>query len=349
MRTDLLDYSLPPELIAQHPTAERDGSRLLRVHCNDCSHHSMREWAELVPEGSVVVLNDTRVRRARLMGTRPGGGSVELLLLRAVSSDAAGQVWEAFARPLRRLDAGMVLEFGALSARVGERVGERSVLLHLSTAHGSVETVIEQVGHVPLPPYMRRPDTQEDRVRYQTVFAKDLGSVAAPTASLHLTEGALRTLHSRGVEIATLTLDVGPGTFRPVSTDDLDEHDMHSERYRLPVATRDAVASARARGAPVVAVGTTVVRTLEAASDPERPGEVLAGEAETELLIQPGHAFRVVDALLTNFHMPRSTLLALVAAFAGLECMRAAYRTAVESRYRFLSYGDAMWIPERTR
>mgnify|MGYP001182272860 CR=1 FL=1 len=347
MRTDLLDYQLPTGLIAQHPSAERDGSRLLCVTRQRCAHHSMRDWAELVPQNSLVVLNDTRVMRARLLGTRASGGRVEVLLLRPILDESDGQDWEAFARPLKRLYPGALLSFGPLSARVIERMDERRVLLRLQAEQGSIQAAIEAVGHVPLPPYMQRAATDADRDRYQTVFAKDLGSVAAPTASLHLTESALSTLRSRGVEVATLTLHVGPGTFRPVSQDNLEDHDMHSERFRLPIPTRDAIARARARGAKVVAVGTTVVRALEAASDPERPGQVLSQDAETDILIQPDYAFRVVDALLTNFHMPRSTLLALVAAFAGLERTLSAYRTAIKSEYRFLSYGDAMWIPER--
>jgi S-adenosylmethionine:tRNA ribosyltransferase-isomerase len=211
----------------------------------------------------------------------------------------------------------------------------------------SVEAVLERSGHVPIPPYLDRGDVPEDATRYQTIYAERIGSVAAPTAGLHLTEALLARLEARGVRTARLELSVGLGTFRPVIVDDLDQHTMHVERYVVPRSVADAVADARRRSAPVVAVGTTVVRALESAADESRPGEVRVRDSETRLLIQPGYRFRVVDALLTNFHQPRSTLLALVSAFAGYERTIAAYRHALSSGYRFLSYGDALWIPRR--
>jgi S-adenosylmethionine:tRNA ribosyltransferase-isomerase len=208
---------------------------------------------------------------------------------------------------------------------------------------------IERAGRVPIPPYMNRDDEPEDATRYQTVYANQRGSVAAPTAGLHFTNALLERLRQRNVEIARLTLHVGPGTFKPVTSEDLDQHPMHAEEIHVDADVARAIARARDRGAPVVAIGTTVVRALESARDPERTGHVRPFAGDTRLLIQPGYEFGVVDALLTNFHMPRSTLLALVAAFAGLERMRMAYASAVENRYRFLSYGDAMWIPARHR
>jgi S-adenosylmethionine:tRNA ribosyltransferase-isomerase len=221
------------------------------------------------------------------------------------------------------------------------------VLDVLVEAEGELEALLEAYGHVPIPPYLERDDDVNDRDRYQTVYAERTSSVAAPTAGLHLTEAALRRLAERGARVARLELAVGLGTFRPVSAEDLDQHPMHVERYEVPPSVARAVGEARERGAAVVAVGTTVVRALESAALADAPGRVSAGEAETSLLIQPGYRFRVVDALLTNFHQPKSTLLALVSAFAGYDATLAAYRGAVAKGYRFLSYGDAMWIPKR--
>ncbi len=347
MRTELLDYDLPADLIAQHPLAERDASRLLSVQRQGVSHRQMAQWPDLVPEGALVVVNDTRVMRARLIGTRPTGGSIELLLLRRLSVPGEEETWESLARPLRRLREGMTLDFGELSAEVRGRVSERSLEVRLRAKTGSVQDAMQRVGHVPLPPYVQREDTSLDQDRYQTVFARDFGSVAAPTAGLHFTQGTLARLEARSIEVASLTLHVGPGTFRPVSTDDLDQHDMHVESYVVSTRVADAITAARMRGNPVVAIGTTVVRALESAKDPTRPGYVRPEQGETKLLIQPGYRFEVVDSLLTNFHMPKSTLLSLVGAFAGLERTLDAYRSAVQERYRFLSYGDAMWIAER--
>ncbi|MEZ4223998.1 MAG: tRNA preQ1(34) S-adenosylmethionine ribosyltransferase-isomerase QueA [Polyangiaceae bacterium] len=348
MQTAALDYALPPELIAQHPPDERDAGRLLCLEGDALAHRAVAEWPLLLPQGALVVLNDTRVLRARLIGNRPSGGRVEVLLVRELSRQGAAATWAAMARPLKRLRAGDELQFGVLSATVLERLDAHHLALRLETSAPNLEAALEQVGHVPLPPYMTRADEPADRERYQTVFAKHSGSVAAPTAGLHLSQRLLARLPARGIATAQVTLHVGPGTFRPVDTDDLDSHPMHEERYHIGQDVADAIADARARGAPVIAVGTTVVRALESGAAPELPGGLRVGGGTTRLLIQPGYRFRVVDGLLTNFHMPRSTLLALVAAFAGLERVLAAYRAAVEARYRFLSYGDAMWIPERS-
>ncbi len=345
MKTELFDYALPEELIAQHPPARRDAGRML-VLGETVEHAQVADFAERVPAGALLVLNDTRVFRARLLGQRESGGVSELLLLRRRTAEGARERWLALGRPLKRLRPGSTLAFGDLSATVVERLDSGELVVEL-VAGDSVQAALERVGHVPLPPYMRRADVAEDRERYQTVYAERPGSVAAPTAGLHLTPEMLARLSARGVELGRVTLHVGPGTFRPVTADDLDEHDMHSEELSVGADLAAQIAQARERRAAVVAVGTTVVRALESARDPERPGHVRPFSGETSLLIQPGYAFGVVDALLTNFHMPRSTLLALVAAFAGLDRTRAAYVEAVEERYRFLSYGDAMWIPER--
>ena len=378
MRTELFDYDLPESRIAQHPTAHREDSRALEVNREGTAHRAMKDFAEFIPEGAVVVVNDTRVRNARLLGRKRGsGGRVEIFLLERQDEIRAGRtIWKALSRANKPLRPGALVEIagsrpsgsrpsgsrpsgaagepsetgaGAESdfvVEVLERSADGEVLVAID-AHGDVDREIETHGHVPLPPYVRRPDEPEDVTRYQTVYAQHLGSVAAPTAGLHLTEETLRRIEARGAEVARVTLHVGLGTFRPVTADDLDEHPMHAEMIRVEQPLIDAVERARARGGPVVAVGTTVVRALESAADPAAPGHVLAYSGETRLLIQPGYDFRTVDALLTNFHMPRSTLLALVSAFAGRERLFAAYQRALDDGYRFLSYGDAMWIPER--
>ena len=372
MRRELLDYALPPELIAAHPPAERDGARLLVLDEPAAEggpgHAAVRELDRLVAPGTLLVVNDTRVIPARLLGHKVGsGGRVELLLVRrlgeATVSDGGRQVvaerWSALGRASKALRPGMRVVVDevrrqqqvqpTLCAEIAGPAGSDGALeiLLFSPAGLPLAAAIEASGHVPLPPYLHRRDEAADRERYQTVFARVPGAVAAPTAGLHLTTALLDRLRARGVEIAQVTLHVGLGTFQPVTVDDLDDHGMHAEVFAVPAETAAAVARARERGAPVLAVGTTVVRALESASDPERPGQVRAAEGETRLLIQPGHRFGVVDQLLTNFHLPQSTLLALVAAFAGRERVLAAYRAAIEARYRFYSYGDAMLIRSR--
>jgi S-adenosylmethionine:tRNA ribosyltransferase-isomerase len=240
----------------------------------------------------------------------------------------------------------VIIDAGRLACEVLDRAEDGTLLLCV-TSQESVERVLAEDGRVPIPPYLGRDDDADDRVRYQTVYANRIGSVAAPTAGLHLTAELLARMAARRIELGRLELEVGLGTFRPVVTDDLSGHVMHQEKFRVEPNLAGQIAAARARGAPVVAVGTTVVRALESARDPTLPGHVVAQSTQTQLLIQPGYAFQVVDALLTNFHQPRSTLLALVAAFAGFDAMQAAYRAAVAERYRFLSFGDAMWLPRR--
>jgi len=345
LKTALFDYALPERSIAARPLPERDAARLLVVGEQGFEHRAVRDFAELVPAGALVVLNDTRVRRARVLANKRGsGGKVELLLLERLGDDGQRERWRALGRANKALRVGTELEAPGLDARV-EATGE---LLEVSlAADGGVERWLEQSGHVPIPPYLGRLDEPSDGERYQTLFAAKLGSAAAPTAGLHLSERMLARLAERGVVRSTLTLDIGLGTFRPVEVDDLDRHAMHSETLEVSPALTEAVAAARARGAPVVAVGTTVVRALESAADPDQPGQVKPFRGATRLLIQPGYAFRVVDALLTNFHQPRSTLLALVSAFAGHARILEAYALAVREGYRFLSYGDAMWLPRR--
>ena len=360
MRADLFDYALPDELVAQRPPSERDGARMLVLGREGIEHRRVRELAELIPEGSLVVLNETRVRRARLFCRRPalgpgwGGGKVELLLL---GSTPRG-TWRALGRANRPLRPGDRLEpeqpGPELSwLEVVEREGDGTLVVRAWRGDGreaavdAFERRLEELGSMPLPPYVRRAADAADAERYQTVFARQLGSVAAPTAGLHLTERAFERLAARGVEVGRLVLHVGVGTFRPVSAEDFDEHDMHSEELEVSEELAERIAQVRARNGRVVAIGTTAVRALEAAADPDRIGYVRPSAGATRLLIQPGYQFRVVDALLTNFHMPRSTLLALVSAFAGRSRVLEAYQAAIAERYRFLSYGDAMWLPER--
>lgn len=349
MQTILFDYSLDPERIAQHPLPERDAARLLVLTGQEMAHGEVSRFPELVPEGALVVLNDTRVIRARILAKRrETGGDAEILLLRrAFERRGTEEVWRAIGKAGRPLRPGHVLDSGPLSVRVLEKHDGELTVLVMSQAPMIVEEALERFGHVPLPPYVRRQDTVEDTLRYQTVFARESGSVAAPTAGLHLTREGIARLRQRGARVEYVTLHVGLGTFRPVTVSDLDDHPMHTESYVVTQALSDAVRDARARSAPVVAVGTTVVRALESARDPGDPRRIVPCSGETKLLIQPGYEFGPVDALLTNFHAPRSTLLALVCAFAGRDRVMAAYETALSAGYRFLSYGDAMWIPER--
>jgi S-adenosylmethionine:tRNA ribosyltransferase-isomerase len=349
VRTEQLDYQLPDELIAKRPLAERDASRLLVLDRGAIEHRRIRELPQLLPEGALLVVNDTRVRRARVFGVRrASGGKVELLMLgRHPERESDGrEVWEALGRASKPLRVGVVIDAGKLACEVLERRDDGTLLVAV-TAPEAVEAVLEREGRVPIPPYLGREDDADDVARYQTVYAQRTGSVAAPTAGLHLTPELLAQARERGVEVGRLELEVGLGTFRPVVVDDLSEHVMHEERFAVSPELAEQIAGARDRGRPVVAVGTTVVRALESAADPAKPGLVLPQSTATRLLIQPGYAFRIVDALLTNFHQPKSTLLALVAAFAGEDAMRAAYQAALKERYRFLSFGDAMWLPRR--
>lgn len=349
MNVSAFDYELPAELIAQAPSQPRDAARLF-VHdvARDESRHAhVRELDRLLRAGDLLIVNDTRVRGARLLGRRASGGAVELLLLERDGP----QRWRALARPAGRLKPGetVELEGGELLARMLERDGE-AWWLELSAPRAGAEPLeltLERCGRAPLPPYIVRPRgvdpaREHDRERYQTVFARELGAIAAPTAGLHFTPELLERLQRAGIERASVTLHVGEGTFRPVTVEDTDAHVMHAERFALPAATVAAIERCRARRGRVVAVGTTSVRVLESCADAN--GVLRAGSGSTNLFLTPGATFRVVDALLTNFHLPRSTLLMLVSAFAGRERVLRLYAEAVASRYRFYSYGDALLL-----
>lgn len=349
MRTDLFDYLLPDELIARYPTEARDGARMLVVARDRVEHDSVRQWPERVETGSLVVLNQTKVLRARLLGVRePGRGRVEIFLLRRLSVDEPQtvQLWEALGRANRPLRAGTHISVGEVSIRVSAKRDDGTLVVEIR-APGDVNAALERVGEVPIPPYLKRRACAMDGERYQTVYARESGSVAAPTAGLHVTDVMLGRLAERGVRTAYVTLHVGAGTFKPVEADDLEAHTMHREWFHVPDGVAAAIAETRHAGGKVVAVGTTVVRALESAADPDARGLVRATSGETRIMIRPGVPFRVVDALLTNFHQPRSTLLALVSAFAGRKRVLNAYEAAIRAGYRFLSYGDAMWIPAR--
>jgi S-adenosylmethionine:tRNA ribosyltransferase-isomerase len=348
VKTTAFDYELPEALIAAHPAEKRDGARLLVVEGERLTDSRVELLPELVPEGALLVVNDTRVRRARIFGTKRGsGGKVELLFVRQLASSVASERWEVIGRSSKPFRVGAIIDWEDVRIEVIERQADATLLVQVETGGRELEQLLEQNGHLPLPPYMGRAAEPVDLDRYQTVYARRTASAAAPTAGLHLSPALLDRFAARGVEMARVELEIGLGTFRAVTVDDLDEHPMHSEIIELNAELVLAVARARARHAPVVAVGTTVVRALESAADPDRTGHVRAMRGETRLLIQPGYEFKLVDALLTNFHVPKSTLLALVSAFAGYDATMNAYRHAVAARYRFLSYGDAMWIPRK--
>jgi S-adenosylmethionine:tRNA ribosyltransferase-isomerase len=334
MNVELFSYDLPAELIAQRPPTERDGGRLLRLDraTGALAHHQVRDVPQLLPADALLVVNDTRVFPARLWARRRTGGRVEVLLLERL---APGR-WACMFRASKKLKPGERLQLqgageGTELEVVGPVEGGRTVVTLPD------DGLVDRHGAVPLPPYIDRPDEAADRGRYQTVYADERGSVAAPTAGLHFTKALLEQVQARGVEIAHVTLHVGPGTFQPVRAERIEDHRMEQERYRVPEATAARIEAAKAAGRPVIAVGTTVVRTLESTGG-------AAGEGRTELFITPGHSWRVVDGMMTNFHLPRSTLLMLVSALAGRERVLAAYQEAVAKRYRFYSYGDAMLI-----
>jgi S-adenosylmethionine:tRNA ribosyltransferase-isomerase len=335
------DYALPEELIAQRPVSPRDASRLLVLPPGEgVEHRAFAELPGLLAPGDLLVFNDTRVIPARLVGRKGSGGKVELLLCEPLD-DGMGRRWRALGQASKPIRAGVELSFDGLSARVDAAEGEGFYLVTLDREGPALEAALARAGRIPLPPYIRRTPGDEDALRYQTIWARAPGSAAAPTAGLHFTEALLDALDARGVLRTAVTLHVGPGTFLPIRGDSIEGHRMHAERYTVSPEAAAAVAAARARGGRVVAVGTTSVRTLESAW---RDGSVQPGPGRTELFVKPGHAFRAVDALVTNFHLPRSTLLMLVCAFGGSARVLAAYREAVAARYRFFSYGDAMLV-----
>ncbi len=372
MKLSELDFALPRERIAQHPLAERDASRLLLLdrHQQHWEDHQFRELPELCRGDELIVVNNARVMPARLFGRRAGihaarpgrqrralreflQAPIEVLLTRQVSPG----VWEALVRPGRKMRTGERVVFGdgELEAEVIGR-GEYGLRRLRFSGADDLHQALERIGHVPLPPYIDRPDGPADRERYQTIFASQNGAVAAPTAGLHFTPKTLALLRARGVELCEITLYVGLGTFQPIHCEKLEDHRMPSEDYEIPQAAAVKIERARAEGRPILAVGTTVVRALEDAAqkaESRRAGTPTAGKsrklldpgsASAELFIFPGHPFHVVDQLLTNFHLPQSSLLAVVAAFAGRELILAAYRHALEQGYRFYSYGDCMLI-----
>ena len=339
-RTSDYDFPLPPRLIAQLAIEPRDASRLMIVDraADRITHGHFRDLEPLIPAGDVFVLNTTRVLRARLLGTRDSGAPAEILLLKPVGDGA----WEAMVSPGGKLKPGRTVHIApGFDAQIVSITERRTRIVRLMV-EGPVDDAIERHGHVPLPPYIDRADAPADSERYQTVYARERGSVAAPTAGLHFTPRLLDALAARGVGRADVVLHVGAGTFKPVEVEDPAEHQMHEEWYSVSDAATRAVAAARAAGGKVWAVGTTAVRTLESAARPD--GTLVAGDGETRIFLRPPYSFRAVDRLITNFHLPRSTLLMLVAAFAGYDLTMRAYADAVAREYRFYSYGDAMLI-----
>ncbi|HEV7671337.1 MAG TPA: tRNA preQ1(34) S-adenosylmethionine ribosyltransferase-isomerase QueA [Thermoanaerobaculia bacterium] len=346
MLTRDFDYDLPAGAIAERP-APRGESRLLALDRAEPERHSrVRDLPRLLRPGDLVVVNDTKVIPARLFARRaevPGGSfGIELLLVEKLGE----RTWEVLAKPGKRVPPGALLDLGeGLSAEVFARRDDGRRQVRFSS---EVEPYLDRLGHVPLPPYIKRADDAADRERYQTVYAKHPGAIAAPTAGLHLSTEILAELEAAGIGVASVTLHVGIGTFKPVTAELVHEHRMERERWEIPQATATAIVRAKAAGGRIVAIGTTVVRALEsAAAAAEEPGdaaEILAGSGATELFITPGYSFRAVDVLMTNFHLPCSTLLMLVSAFAGRERVLAAYREAIRAGYRFYSYGDAMLV-----
>jgi S-adenosylmethionine:tRNA ribosyltransferase-isomerase len=341
-RTADFDFHLPPDRIAQTPAERRDASRLLVLDraTGELRHRVFADLAEMVPAGDALVLNETRVFPARLLGQRASGAPAEVFLLHPEGGEE--RVWRALVRPGGKLKPGRTVEIGPeLSVEIVDSTGEGDRIVRLVTPLPLAEA-LDRYGEVPLPPYVERSATEADRERYQTVFARERGSVAAPTAGLHFTPDLVAALEAKGVRIVRLVLHVGVGTFRPVEADDPAQHRMHSEWYRVPPESADALNAVRAAGGKVWSVGTTVTRTLESVATDD--GVVHAGEGWTDIFIRPGYRFKAIDRLITNFHLPKSTLLMLVSALGGYDAVMAAYREAIEQGYRFYSYGDAMAI-----
>lgn len=345
------DFELPEAQIAQEPSPERGGARLLRLS-RDSGAIGLAMVSELpgcLRAGDLVVVNNTRVFPARLLGRRvPSNGSVECLLVAPLEGDGGeGERWEALVHPGQKLKPGARIVFEGATTLHGEilerRIYGRRIIRLWTDGDVSVKEAVERIGHVPLPPYIKRDDRASDRDRYQTVFARESGSIAAPTAGLHFTSGMLGGLSRNGVEVVEITLHVGYGTFQPVRVERVEDHHLEAERYEICEKSAAAIGSARAEGRRVIAIGTTTTRTLEAVAH-AHDGHVVPGRGASDLFIVPGFEFKVVDGLLTNFHLPRSSLLMLVSAFAGRERVLAAYRRAVAEGFRFYSYGDAMLI-----
>ena len=349
LTVDDFDFPLPPELIAQHPASERSGSRLLHVCGQQPINRQFAELPSLLRAGDLLVFNDTRVIKARFFGQKETGGQVEVLLERIVDATHAIAQIRASKSPkpgtrIKLADAFEVMITGRAGAS-GEFFALKLVTPGASPclhSRSNLWELAEQFGKLPLPPYIEHPPEGVDETRYQTVYAREPGAVAAPTAGLHFDETMLATLNKQGVQTAFLTLHVGAGTYQPVRVDKIADHRMHSECFDIPAATAELIATTHANGGRVIAVGTTSLRALESAGNID--GTVRSGPAETSIFITPGYRFNVVDRLITNFHLPKSTLLMLVSAFAGYDNIRAAYIHAVAERYRFFSYGDAMLL-----
>jgi S-adenosylmethionine:tRNA ribosyltransferase-isomerase len=347
MDINLFDYELPESLIAQTPLSERSSSRLMTLdrQTGEIGHHTFRDLARLLRPGDTLVLNNTRVIPARLIGRKRGGGAnVELLLLKQLGEDR----WETLARPGKRLKPGAIVDFGdfdgdqpLLSAEIEEELPEGGRIVRFRY-NGIFLEILDRLGQIPLPPYIKA--GLEDKERYQTVYARYPGSAAAPTAGLHFTDELLQQLREQGVRTAFLTLHVGLGTFRPVSVERIEEHRMHAEYYELPEETAALLNEARSEGGRIIAVGTTSCRTLETVAQKFKDAPLQASSGWTDIFIYPGYEFRIVDALITNFHLPRSTLLMLISALAGRENVLRAYEIAVREKYRFFSFGDSMFI-----
>jgi S-adenosylmethionine:tRNA ribosyltransferase-isomerase len=346
------DFDLPAELVAQEPAVDRAAARLLHLDraSGALTHTFVAALPDLLRAGDLLVVNNTRVFPARLLGRRvPTGGAIECLLVRHIgaANDSPGELWEALMHPGQKLrPGGRVVFEGAvtLHGEVLERHYFGRRVIRLWTGDGTpVDAAVDALGHVPLPPYIKRGDVAEDRARYQTMFAKTCGSIAAPTAGLHFTPDLVETLNARGVERAEITLHVGYGTFQPVRVERVEDHALEAERYEIDAAAAAAIESARRDRRRIIAVGTTTVRTLESVAR-ANDGAIRATAGCSDLFVYPGFAFQVITGLLTNFHLPRSSLLMLVAAFAGRDRVLDAYRAAIRERYRFYSYGDAMLI-----
>ena len=342
------DFELPESLIAQHPAAERTASRLLLVNGAKFADKQFTDLPGLLNPGDLLIMNDTRVLRARFFGQKDTGGQVEVLIERIDGGPSGGRLARAQIRASKSPKPGTRMRLAdAFDVEVTGRDGEFFVLALATGEFQDFWQLTETYGLLPLPPYITHKPGSDDEKRYQTVYAKNPGAVAAPTAGLHFDEAMLTKLKAKGIETATVTLHVGAGTFQPVRAENLDEHVMHHEWYHLPEATVQAIAACRARGGKIVAVGTTSLRALESAAKHQNisaGGDLQADSRETDLFIRPGYTFKVVDRLITNFHLPKSTLLMLVSAFAGYDTMRAAYQHAIEQQYRFFSYGDAMLL-----
>ena len=350
MKTELFNYDLPKELIAFYPPKRRDGGRLLVLDTESgkMSHKSIDDLPSEIPEGAVLIANDTKVIRARMRAARPTGGAVEVLLVRSVKSDDKSSTWLALTKSNKpiKTDDTLILS-SEHEATVVKKAEDGSVEIKTDLGEAEFLEFVEKNGEIPLPPYIGRKVEPEDQIRYQTTFAKDLGSVAAPTAGLHFTDQLFEKIKKHRIDIRFITLHVGPGTFRPIVSSEVGEHRMDEELYQISEETARAIQEAKASKRPVIAIGTTVVRALEGCA--KKRGTVVADSGFTDIFISPPYEFKVVDGLMTNFRLPKSTLICLVSAFASLEKILTAYKEAVQKKYRFYSYGDAMLIKPRMR